>query len=121
MRYSGKELSELQEYICDLCLEKRIPLEIHFGCLGDKDVFYRDDEKFVIACNGFYASNREDVKSVIITYIESIWKDESIWCNFDRSNYDFDSFNYRVAIHVIDVEDMDGWYNVVMGGSVSNR
>lgn len=112
MRYSGQELSELQEYICDLCLEKQIPLEIHFGCLGDKNVFYRDNKKFVIACSGHYAKDREDVKSVIMTYIESIWEDETIWCDFDRSNY-------RVAVHVMDIEDMDGWYNVVMGGSVS--
>ena len=114
MKYSGQELLELQEYICDLCLEKQIPLEIHLGCLGDKNAFYRDGEKFVIACSGLYAKDREDVKSVIMTYIESIWEDETIWCDFDRSNY-------RVAVHVMDIEDMDGWHNVVMGGSVSER
>lgn len=114
MRYSGQELSELQEYICDLCLEKQIPLEIHFGCLGDKNVFYRDDREFVIGCSGFYAKDREDVKRLIIDYIEAIWEDEEVWEIFNRSNY-------RVAIHVMDIEDIDGWYNVVMGGFVSNR
>ena len=48
----------------------------------------------------------------MIDYIEAIWEDEEVWENINRSNY-------RVAIYVMDIVDMDGWYNVTMGGAIS--
>ena len=110
MNYFKKEL---HEYICGLCLEKQIPLEIHWRCFEDSSKFYRDGKEFVIACSGLYASDKEDIKSIIMTHIEDIWEDESIWQDFARSNY-------RVAIYVLGIEDMDGWYNVIIGSSISD-
>lgn len=103
---------EIYEYICDLCGEKKIPLEIRWRCFGDPSRFYKDDKEFTIACVEYYASNVEDIKYLMIDYIEAIWEDEEVWENINRSNY-------RVAIYVMDIVDMDGWYNVTMGGAIS--
>ena len=105
---------ELNKYIYDLCEEKGIPLELRWRCFGDKFLFYKDDKEFVIACVEYYAKDIEDIKSLIMTYIETRWEDEECWKNISRSNY-------RVAIYVMDITNMDGWYDVVMGGSISNN
>lgn len=104
---------ELHEYICDLCVAKEIPLEIHWRCFGDPSVFYKDGQEFTIACVSYYASDVEDIKSLLIEYIEEMWECEEVWGNTSRSNY-------RVAIYVMDIVDKDGWYDVVIGGAISD-
>ena len=103
---------ELHEYICDLCYEKGIPLELRWRSLGDKNEFYKDNKWFKFSCVSYYASNVEDVKRLIITYIETIWEYKSVW------RYDPCS-DHRVAIYIHDIIKMDDLYNVVIGGAIS--
>lgn len=103
---------ELHDYICDYCIDKGIPLELRWRCFGDPSGFYINNEMFTIACDEYYASDVEDIKSLMVNYIEAIWEDEETWENINRSNY-------RIAIYVSDIVDMDGWYKVVIGGAIS--
>ena len=105
---------ELNEYICDLCEEKGIPLEIRWRGLGDDCTFYRDGQEFTIACLSWRVDNIEDIKHFIVDYIEDIWDDEECWEGVSRSDC-------RVAIYVMDIIDMNDWYVVSFGGSISDR
>lgn len=104
---------ELNDQIYDLCIEKGIPVEIHWRCLGDICVFYKDGQEFAIACVEYYAKDISDIKLLIMEYIEAIWEDEKLWEGIERSGC------YKVAICVMDIVDMNGWYNVIMGGAIT--
>lgn len=104
---------ELHEYICDYCISKGISLELRWRCFGDLSGFYINNEMFAIACCEYYASDVEDIKYLMTSYIDAIWEDEETWENISRSNY-------RIVIYVADIVDMDGWYKVVIGGAISD-
>ena len=115
----SKEIVDLEEnrihdYVCDMCVEKEIPLEIHWACFGDKNRFYRDGKEFSIACASYYVKNITDIKKFIVEFIESMWEDESVWGEFSRSNY-------RVAIYILNIVKKEtGRYEVIIGGSISD-
>ena len=105
---------EIHDYICDLCIEKEIPIEIRWRCFGDSSKFYKDGKEFTIACARYYANDIEDVKYLIMTYIEAMWEEEEIWKDISRSDY-------AISIYIMDIVNMDGWYDVVIGGAISGN
>lgn len=104
---------ELHDYICDYCIDKGISLEIRWRALGDPSVFYKDNQEFTIACVSYYASDIEDIKTLLTMYVEEMWGYEEFWANVSRSDY-------RVAIYVMDIVDKGNWYEVVIGGAISD-
>ena len=105
---------DVYDDIYELCREKGIPIEIRWACFGDTNRFYKDGEPFTVVCSSYYASNIEDVKTLIMTHIESIWECEEAWENLSRSDY-------AVSIYVMDIiyMHMKDYYCVIIGGTIT--
>lgn len=102
MKYIEKEL---YEYICDYCDTKNIPIDLHFRCFGDVNKFYTHDIEFGCNCVNYYAEDLKDIKNFFRHYLDIMWSNRSHAVN-------------RVALYIEDIVDMDGWYDVIVGGGL---
>ena len=96
-------LWNLKNEIFDICYERGMWVDIRWKCFGDRNKFYINNEDYVISCVNYFASDLDDVKDLLLMYIENMWED-------------IEPPHNRVAMYIEDIVDMDGWYQVIMGG-----
>lgn len=94
---------EIQDHINDFWAKENIATVISWGCLGHLNSFYIDGKLTPLECTGHYASDIQDIKIFFEHYITSLWE----YATLPR---------HSVALHIEDIIDMDGWYNVIVGG-----
>ena len=97
--------STLKEYLVNYCDEKNILIEMHFRWYGDENKFYSYDTPFSLDCNEYYADSAEDVKHFLTEYLDILQEHCTPPVN-------------KIALYVQDIVDMDGWYNVIIGGGL---
>ena len=97
---------KLQEYLWILCKTKNIPpVDLRFKCFGDENKFWssKDNLYFNVSCESYYASNTEDVKTLISHIIDTLWEYAT-------------SPNHRVALYIEKITHMETWVDVTIGG-----
>ena len=97
--------SNLQKYLINYCDEKNISVEMHFRWYGDENKFYSYGTPFSLDCNEYDADSTEDVKHFLTEYLDILQEH----CTSPMN---------RIALYVQDIVDMDGWYNVIIGGGL---
>lgn len=96
-------IAELKEYIENLCETKNIAIDLRFACLGDMNKFYAKDIEFCVDCVNYYTKDFEDIKSFFRHYLDIMWGN----CKHPMN---------RIALYIEDITNMDGWYDVIVGG-----
>ena len=97
--------SELHEYISDYCCDKNISIDLRFECFGDVNKFYTNDAEFSLDCVNYYTEDFEDIKKFFSDYLDVMWEK----CESPMN---------RIALYIKDIYDMDGWYDVIVGGGL---
>ena len=96
--------TKLQEHILTYCQSKDISIDLRFACFGDSNKFYTHDADFALDCVAYYADDFEDIKMFFMHYIDAMWE----------RRYQMN----RIALYIEDIVDMDGWYDVIVGGGL---
>lgn len=96
---------ELRDYIFDYCITKDIHIDIRFACFGDTNKFYTYNTEFSLDCVSYYADDFEDIKQFFVTYLDTM---------LDKSEAPMN----RIALYIKDIVDMDGWYDIIVGGGL---
>ena len=96
---------ELRDYIFDYCESKNISIDLRFACFGDMNKFYTNNIEFAVDCVNYDADDFEDIKKFFVHYVDIMWKQ----CRYPMN---------RIALYIKDIVDMDGWYEVVVGGGL---
>lgn len=100
---SCEVINEIHDYICDFCLKENISAEVQLGCFGDENRVYIDGKKYSLECTEYYAKDIQDIKMFFENYLTSLW---------EHSTLPY----HRIVAHIKAIFDMNGWYNVVVGG-----
>ena len=100
-----KFIEELKEYIENLCETKNISIDLRFACLGDVNKFYTHNEEFSLDCINYFTEDFEDIKQFFADYLDLMWSG----CEKPMN---------RIALYIEDIEDMDSWYDVIVGGGL---
>lgn len=96
---------ELREYIYDLCETKSIsPPDFRFRCFGDMNKFWSSSTNsyFKLNCVSYYASDKEDVKTLVSHIIDVLWEQAA-------------QPNHRVALYLENIVGHGNWIDVVIG------
>lgn len=96
---------ELRDYIFDYCDMKNIIIDLRFACFGDRNKFYTYSKEFSLDCVSYYAEDFEDIKQFFTNYLDVMLENIEAPMN-------------RVALYIEDIVDMDGWYDVIVGGGL---
>ena len=96
---------ELRDYIFDYCNMKNIIIDLRFACFGDRNKFYTYSKEFSLDCVNYYAKDFEDIKQFFTDYLDVMLENIEVPMN-------------RVALYIEDIVDMDGWYDVIVGGGL---
>ena len=96
-------INEIKDHIDDFWLKENMSVEVQLGCFGDENRIYIDGKKYSLECTEYYAKDIQDIKTFFENYISSLWENSTL-------PY------HRIVIHIDDIIDMDGWYNVIVGG-----
>ena len=96
--------TKLQEHILIYCQSKNISIDLRFKCFGDANRFYTHDAEFCVDCVAYDTDDFEDIKKFFVHYVDIMWK----------RRYQMN----RIALYIEDIVDMDGWYEVVVGGGL---
>ena len=97
--------SELQDYIWDLCKTKNIPpADLRFRCYGDENKFWSNSASsyFELDCVNYYASDTEDVKTLVSHIIDVLWEQAT-------------QPNHRVALYLKNIVGHGSWIDVTIG------
>ena len=97
--------STLKEYLVNYCEGKNISIDMRFRWYGDDNKFYSYDTPFSLDVNEYYTDDLEDIKQFFAVYLDTLWEH----CTSPMN---------RIALYVQDIVDMDGWYNVIIGGGL---
>lgn len=98
---------EIKEFIENLCETKNMSIDLRFACLGDVNKFYTNNDEFSVDCVGYYAEDIEDIKQFFVEYLDVMW---------DEYKYPYN----RTALYIKDINDMDSWYEVIVGSALFN-
>lgn len=95
---------DLQNYICDLCDTKNIPIDIRFACFGDENMFYeKENGGFQIRCEHYHVNDISEVKKLIAnTYLVRLWQQAKPY--------------HMIALYIRDIVNTGNGYNVIVGG-----
>ena len=96
---------ELQEYIRNYCELKNIPIDLRFACFGDANKFYTHGIEFDCNCVSYYTNDFKDIKNFFRHYLDVMWSSRGSSMN-------------KVALYIGGIIDMDGWYDVIVGGGL---
>ena len=102
MKYLEEDL-EMQEYLYELCKNKGISADIRFKWLGDINRFYTCNKEFSLDCMSYYAKDINDVKNFFDIYLDNLYE----YCEHPINS---------IALYIEDIVDMNGWYDVIVGG-----
>lgn len=96
---------ELQEHIFNYSENKNISIDFRFACFGDRNKFYTCGTEFSLNCVNYYANDFEDIKKFFTDYLDAMLEQLEAPMN-------------RIALYIEDIVDMDGWYDVIVGGGL---
>ena len=94
---------EIQDHINDFWAKENMSVEVQLGCFGDKNRVYIDGKKYSLECTEYYAKDIQDIKTFFEHYLTSLW---------ESANLPY----HRIVMHIEHIFDMDGRYNVIVGG-----
>lgn len=96
---------KLQDYIYDLCKTKNIsPPDFRFRCFGDVNKFWSSNTNsyFKLDCVNYYASDTEDVKTLVSHIIDVLWEQAT-------------QPNHRIALYLQNIVGKGSWIDVTLG------
>lgn len=96
---------ELQEHIFNYSENKNVSIDLRFACFGDRNKFYTYSKEFSLDCVSYYIEDFEDIKQFFTNYLDAMLEK----CKAPMN---------RIALYIKDIIDMDGWYEVIVGGGL---
>ena len=96
-------LRDLHEYICNLCEIKGVSIDLRWGCFGDRNKFYINNEYISLDCDEYYENSIKNIRKLFDIYINLLCK------RFMQPPKN------RIALYVEDIIYEDGWYKIIAG------
>ena len=96
---------ELQEYIINYCEINNIsPPDFRFRCFGDVNKFWssKTNSCFELDCVSYYASDIEDVKTLVSHIIDVLWEQTT-------------QPNHRIALYFKNIVGKGDWIDITIG------